>query len=544
MQEHPKTPRNKPDPAGRDEDRIIELQAEIDALRRENEELRLADTRRRRDEEAMRQEKDGVGAILSALDTGQSLIDPDMAIVWVNQKTCDTFPGQELIGQRCYSCFEGRDEPCDMCAAKHTFATGEVTRIEKYVPHRGRWMNIVAHPVRDADGRVTHVLESFTDITDMKKTEAELRAAVEREHRRATELDATLASIASGVIIYDTTGVIVRVNEAVRKATDGMSSSLYSIHFKEQQEAFDVLRPDGKPLSLEESPHYRALHGETVKGEEMMATLLDREPLWINASAAPIRDSSGAIVGAIAILTDITGCKRAEEALMRHAEELARLHADLKAANREANLYLDILTHDIGNTENVSRLYTDLLLEALDGEAAGYVKNLQRSINRSIEILGTVSTIRRIHRASPELTDIDLDETIRGAIKNFHGDAIHYDGVYHQVRADDLLPVVFNNLIGNAIKHSGPDVEVAIRVEEANGRVRISVEDTGPGVLDEEKEDIFHRYEQHKRGVGEGLGLYLVRILLESYGGEVWVEDRVPGSPGEGAVFRFTLEVT
>ena len=71
-------------------------------------------------------------------------------------------------------------------------------------------------------------------------------------------------------------------------------------------------------------------------------------------------------------------------------------------ANREANLYLDILTHDIKNTENVSNLYAELLADVLDGEAGRYAENLRRSI-KSIEILGTVSTIRRIHQASREL---------------------------------------------------------------------------------------------------------------------------------------------
>lgn len=274
-----------------------------------------------------------------------------------------------------------------------------------------------------------------------------------------------------------------------------------------------------------------------------MVTRLGREPCWVDTSAAPIRDADGAIIGAIAILTDITERKRTEEALRRHAEELTRLHSDLKTANREANLYLDILTHDIGNTENVSRLYTDLLLNTLGGEAAGYVENLQRSINRSIEILGTVSTIRRIYRASSELTLTDLDEAIRGVIAGFPAGTVQYEGSRRHILADDLLPVIFDNLIGNAVKHGGPDVEVKIRVDEVNGEVQVSVEDTGQGVPDMEKEAIFHRYEQQKRGVGEGLGLYLVQILVEHYGGRIWADDRVPGRPEEGVAFRFTLRM-
>ncbi|MCK9306271.1 MAG: PAS domain S-box protein [Methanoculleus sp.] len=804
----PETSRIRSDPAGQDEvpqdipskteqlikEGISDHQAEIDALRRENAELRLAETKRRRDEKALRKEKEEVGAILSALDTGQSLVEPNMTIVWVNQKAREFFPEYEPIGQKCYRLFEGMSEQCEVCAVRTVFSTGEITRIEKYVPYRGRWFGIVAQPIKSASGEVVRVLESFTDITDqkqaeealreseakyrtlvetaldivlihdrekilyinptganllgatcpgeilgrnfleivhpdfrdcirenatmdllgesspitqlqllrldgtplwvegrgvmtfiagtpvvqvimrditerrraedalresqaalekaqemahignwtrdlrtdrtvvsrelvriygldkhgpeaddsvflnsthpedrkiveeavqramtehaklsvdcrivrpdgevrfihaegevvlddqgqpiqffgtasditeLKQAEAKLRAVMEREHLRATELDATLASIASSVIIYDSTGAIVRVNEAVRKMIDRASASLDPIHFEERQAVFGVLREDGTPLSLEATPYYRALHGETVQGEEVMVTRLDQEPLWVDTSAAPIHDGGGAIVGAIAILTDITERKRAEEALIRHTEELTRLHRELEVANREANLYLDILTHDIGNTENVSNLYADLLIESLEGEAAVYMKKLQRSVQKSIEILGTVSTIRRIYQASPELKQTDLNQAIRGAIEGFPTSAIHYTGAYHQVPADDLLGVVFNNLIGNAIKHGGPDVRVAVRVEEYDDEVRISVEDTGPGVPDEDKKAIFHRYEQQKRGVGEGLGLYLVQILVERYGGRVWVEDRVPGHPGEGAVFRFTLK--
>jgi signal transduction histidine kinase len=246
---------------------------------------------------------------------------------------------------------------------------------------------------------------------------------------------------------------------------------------------------------------------------------------------------------AVAVAREITERRRAEEALRRHAEDLARLNRDLASAHREANLYLDILTHDIGNTENVSNLYAGLLIDSLQerGEEAGYAEKLQRSVQKSIDILRTVSRIRRIHSGTAELRPTYLDTVIREEISRFPDGAIRYRGSPSRVLVDALLPEVFSNLIGNAVKFGGPGVAITIRTEEGDGLVRVSVEDTGPGVPDDQKEAIFHRYEQKKRGVGEGLGLYLVQILIERYGGRVWVEDRVPGYPGEGAAFRFTL---
>ncbi|WP_301002737.1 PAS domain-containing sensor histidine kinase [Methanoculleus sp.] len=267
----------------------------------------------------------------------------------------------------------------------------------------------------------------------------------------------------------------------------------------------------------------------------------DGSARWVLVSATARKDGNGGFAGSFAMFTDITERKQTEEALQRHTEDLALLHQQLASANREANLYLDILTHDIRNTENVANLYTDLLIETLDGDSRTYVEKLQRSIKKSIEILGNVSTIRRIHQPSGGHKCVDLDTVIRDEIAQFPESTIRYDAVNRRVLADDLLSEVFANLIGNAVKFGGPGVEIAVRVEDKDEFVRVSIEDTGPGVPDDQKQEIFHRYEKRRRGVGEGLGLFLVQVLIERYGGAIWVEDRVPGRPGEGAAFRFTL---
>ena len=263
---------------------------------------------------------------------------------------------------------------------------------------------------------------------------------------------------------------------------------------------------------------------------------------WLEDHFTVISDSAGRPLFRGGIVRDITGRRRAEEAIARSAAELARVHRDLESAHREANLYLDILTHDIGNTENVSNLYAELLAGSVEGEAARYAANLKRSIEKSIEILRTVSKIRRIHAGPPDLRPIDLDAVVRAEIAHFPGIPIRYEGAPRTVLADDLLCEVFTNLIGNAVKHGGPGVAVIIRVEaEEEGLLRVTVADTGRGVPEERKEEIFHCYERKQRGVGEGLGLYLVRILIDRYGGRIRVEDRIPGYPGEGAAFSFLL---
>ncbi len=221
------------------------------------------------------------------------------------------------------------------------------------------------------------------------------------------------------------------------------------------------------------------------------------------------------------------------------------LHKRLEAAHRETNLYLDVMTHDIKNAENVANLYCDLLLDVLEGDVAQYARKLKESVRKSTGILQNVSTIRRIHQEPPDLKPVHLSPVIRASLARAPETGISFEDTSAEVWADDLLPEVFANLIGNAVKFGGPGAGIAIRVEdypEEDHTVVVTVEDTGPGIPDEMKEAIFHRFSRGRNGgCGEGLGLYIVGMLIERYGGRIWVEDRVEGRPDLGAAFRFTL---
>ncbi len=112
--------------------------------------------------------------------------------------------------------------------------------------------------------------------------------------------------------------------------------------------------------------------------------------------------------------------------------------------------------------------------------------------------------------------------------------------------ANELLYDVFSNLVGNAIKHSvrSPMINIVIEnvLKEGGQYYKVIVEDNGPGISDELKPRIFDR---HLRGSshakGSGIGLYLVKTLVESFGGRAWVEDRIPGDRSEGSRFVVLL---
>jgi len=114
------------------------------------------------------------------------------------------------------------------------------------------------------------------------------------------------------------------------------------------------------------------------------------------------------------------------------------------------------------------------------------------------------------------------------------------------VVANDFLYEVFDNLVGNAIKHTGPEPVIGINFEKTslNGDVYyvFAVEDNGPGIPDDLKDKIFNRLQRGAtKAKGSGIGLYLVRSLVEDFHGTVRVEDRVQGDYTKGVRFVVML---
>lgn len=229
------------------------------------------------------------------------------------------------------------------------------------------------------------------------------------------------------------------------------------------------------------------------------------------------------------------------------------LEEALAAANRyleeastaaaEVNLYVDVLTHDINNANTAAMGYLQMFLESANGSDGVLVERSLAAVYQSNEIIRNVSTLRRLNSGPADLKPVELGHVIHGICSYHAGARIACDGVNATVLADDLISEVFANLIGNAMKFGGPEVEVTISVrEEIGNTVSVTVADTGPGIPDDLKPRIFERYQRGAtKKSGKGLGLYIVRMLVERYGGSVRAGDRIPGRPEEGAAITFTL---
>ena len=226
---------------------------------------------------------------------------------------------------------------------------------------------------------------------------------------------------------------------------------------------------------------------------------------------------------------------------------------ELKSAKAQAELYLDLMGHDINNMHQIALGYLEL---ARDVPACkGQTESLDKSIevlHRSSRLIQNVKKLQNFRKGLFQTKEVDVCKVLSeiprefGAVPNKSVSLNLNDCEHCRVVANELLHDVFANLVINAIKHTGACADIFIYLErvEENGQsyCRVSVEDNGPGIPDDNKGTIFNRaLMSTSKAKGMGLGLYLVKSLVDGYNGRVWVEDRVQGDYTKGARFVVML---
>jgi two-component system, sensor histidine kinase len=221
---------------------------------------------------------------------------------------------------------------------------------------------------------------------------------------------------------------------------------------------------------------------------------------------------------------------------------------------KRAELYVDIMGHDINNLNQVGLTSLEFLSDepGISDEGRKLLEAAIHSVRGSAEIIENVHKIQTITGERFELEPVDINDLLLRCIqeaprprdKEVHIGYQDRPGLF--VRAVPLLKELFCNLINNSIKYSGSEVVIDICVDEAVEAGKkyyvISIADNGHGIPDEVKPRLFRRFERGTtKAHGKGLGLYIVRMLAERFGGMVRVEDRVPGDYSKGAKFVVKL---
>jgi PAS domain S-box-containing protein len=323
-----------------------------------------------------------------------------------------------------------------------------------------------------------------------------------------------------------------------------------------------VCHPDDLPAARARWAHALAT-GDPYEVEFRLRRGADGVYCWFLGRAVARRDASGAVAGWIGSNTDIEAAKFAQDVAEQARAEAEAARRAAEAANRAKGEFLAVMSHELRTPLNAIGGYAQLLELGVRGPVTeaqrADLARIQRSQRHLLGLINGVLNYARVEAGAVhyDVADVDLGEVLsacealtapqvraRGLVFEAAGGAGGPDARSLTVRADaEKLQQVLLNLLSNAVKFTEPGGRVRVACAPApDGRVAITVADTGRGIAADQLARVFEPFVQVDQGLtreggGVGLGLAISRDLARGMGGDLSAESR----PGAGSVFTLTL---
>jgi PAS domain S-box-containing protein len=394
------------------------------------------------------------------------------------------------------------------------------------------------------DSRIAELREAGEALHD---TAALLAGRLKELRTSEAKLRAVFRSLAQGLVYYDARG---RVEEASDSFQADHGKGIYGLTDSGTEHAAKIIRADGSLLPPEDQPAMVVLRtGKPVHRVELGVVSRDGRVSWKIVDADPVFDDRGELLGAVATFFDTTALKRAEEALRRANEQL-------RESDRRKDEFLATLAHELRNPLAPIRNATHLLgVQSAGDERFRTARDIiERQVQHMVRLIDDLLDVSRISRGKLELRRqrLALSTVLEQALEQSRPHLAHHEvtlrlpaGAIH-VNGDPVrLAQVFSNLLNNAGKFTPKGGCVEVSAERCGPSVTVKVKDTGAGIAPEHLPHLFRMFAQGGSPVdraqeGLGIGLALVRGLVEMHGGSV--EARSEGL-GKGSEFVVRLPV-
>ena len=424
-----------------------------------------------------------------------------------------------------------------------------------YVRKDGRHLtaNLVVTAVRNVTGEITGFLGVAEDISERKRSEEALRKSEER-------FDLAVAGSNDGLWDWD-----VRTNEVYYAPRFKELLGYRDEEFENKFASFETsLHPDDRGRTLAKV-HRHLEHFEPYDVEYRLRTK-GREYRWFRARGQAIWDSSGQAVRMAGSLTDITERKQAEAALKQNAAQIQRANETLRIAEADArravvkrDQFLAMLSHELRNPMSAILSGVDVLdhtradRQAVDGARQA----IRRQVDHISRLLDDLLDVARITQGKISFRKqvLDVNELMREAgqamqpIMEARGHQYSIvstrEPVWVEGDSTRLLQVI-GNLLANAAKYTPPQGVIAMELVQKRGCCELSVRDNGRGIDPHLLDEIFDMFFQSDHALdrsdgGMGVGLTLVRTLVEMHQGTVTAHSE---GPGHGSQFVVRLPLT
>ncbi len=496
-----------------------------------NQHLQTEIAERWRAEAALRAGERRLQTILDSIVAGVLIIDSESHFILdVNGSAAKQIglPKSEIIGKLCYEFICPAE--CGKCP---------ITDLGQTVDHSERILlkaDGSSYPIIKSvtkaifQGREC-LIESFVEITEQKKAEEDLRETI-------SLLETTLESTADGILVTDRKGLVKNYNkrcievtglptEVLESQKEGQALSLMLEHVKDPS-AFQARNRYLETQCQEDSLDIVELKNGRIIEYYSKACVVDGQIAWRVWS-----------------LRDITENRRAQQV----QDELLSQVAEI---NEELSHFAYVVSHDLKAPLRGIKLITEWLCEdygdILGGEGTEQLELLQNRVERMHNLIEGVLQYSRVGRIKEKHTAINLNTLVSTVVDMVappeHVDVV-VEGQLPEIKCEKTrIMQVFQNLISNAIKYMDkPEGQVVIACSDDEDMWTFRVSDNGPGIEAKYHDRIFKIFQTlsaRDEFESTGLGLTLVKKIVELYGGKIWVESEI----GQGSTFFFTFPKT
>jgi len=423
----------------------------------------------------------------------------------------------------------------------------------------GQWNHVV--PLQ-RDDELGQLAQAFNQMAGQLHT---LFTKIESNEARLKQF---LEAMPIGVMVLRADGRIHYINQwAIKLLGRGMEPLHDPSGLPEIYQAYVAGTQQLYPV--ERMPIFRALHGEVSSVDDM--EIHDRDKIIpIEVWGTPLFDEQGKILYSIAVFQNITERKQAEEdrirlaqeqeakqAALRYTHEIEIKNTQLIQLNQDKNEFLGIAAHDLKNplagilgaAELIRESARDLSTE----EIVNYAEMIAEASGQMVDLIDNLLDVNRIEseKVAIKLQQVNIATVLQKLLQNYHGRAtakniqlyFNSDVAEMWIWADaNILRQVLDNVLSNAIKYSPLNKTVSIRLVATEQTIRCEVQDEGPGLSAEDQQKLFGKFTRltARPTAGEnstGLGLFIVKKLVEAMHGKVWCESEL----GHGACFIIEL---